>query len=63
MVIVSFRDEIGGSTERVETSRDAIEFDDNLGAWRVLAERRELVIPPDHVDEIVSESGEPLFGY
>ena len=63
MVTVSFRDETGGSTERIETSRDAIEFDDELGAWRVRAESRELVIPPDHVDEIVSESGEPLFGY
>ncbi len=63
MVTVSFRDETGGSTERIETSRDAIKFDHELGAWRVLAESRELVIPPDHVDEIVSESGEPLFGY
>lgn len=63
MLIVSFRDTKGGPVERVEASRDAVEFDDELGAWRVLTDSRELVIPPDHVDEIVSENGDSLFGY
>ncbi|MDX1745363.1 MAG: hypothetical protein R3324_05440 [Halobacteriales archaeon] len=63
MPTISFGTTADGSFERVEMTRDGIEFDESLEAWRVRTDTRELIIPDEDVEEIVSDTGEPLFGY
>lgn len=63
MPTISFGATEDGSFERVEIARDGLVFDESLEAWRVRTDTRELIIPDEDVEEIVSDTGEPLFGY
>ena len=61
MPTISFATPDTETPERVETTADGLAFDESMDAWRVRTDSRELVIPDEDVEEILSDAGEPLF--